>query len=90
MVDGEFDSIRKRLDADCERGGFVECAAAADLDPHYVVADHVDSQVLSVQPSDETVLGALYRVDPFEPDVVAGVDHARGVFQNAVEVGCAN
>ena len=69
--------VAERVDADREGGGLVEDAAAADLDPDHIGADHVDPQLFAVQLGERPLLRSRPTSSTrFVAEVVVGLDHA--------------
>ncbi len=83
LLDRELDGIGQRVDTHCVGRRFVERSSTADLDAHDVVGDHIDPQLLAVEPCEQAVLGLLHRIHALESDVVARVDHAQRVLHLA-------
>ena len=77
----EVRHLGQRIHAHRVRRGLVELPAAADLDPHHVIPDHVDPQPLPVQLGLHPGRRVVNGVDPFVADVVVGLDHADWPFR---------
>jgi hypothetical protein len=74
--DLERGGLGERVDTDREGRRVVERTAAADRDPHDVVADDVDAQLLVVHGRQQAAVRGRDRAHALEAHVVVRVDHA--------------